>query len=32
LNEIQKYILIESKAFENGAVLLHYEAKRSWQQ
>jgi dihydrofolate reductase len=29
LNEIQKYTLIESKAFENGAVLLHYEAKRS---
>ena len=29
LNEIQKYTLLESKAFENGAVLLHYEAKRS---
>jgi dihydrofolate reductase len=29
LNEIQKYTLIESKAFENGAVLVHYEAKRS---
>jgi dihydrofolate reductase len=29
LNEIQKYTLIESKAFENGAILLHYEAKRS---
>jgi hypothetical protein len=26
LNEIQKYTLIESKAFGNGAVLLHYEA------
>ena len=29
LNEIQKYTLIESKAFESGNVLLHYEAKRS---
>jgi dihydrofolate reductase len=29
LNEIQKYTLIESKAFESGKVLLHYEAKRS---
>jgi len=29
LKEIQKYTLIESKAFENGKVLLHYEAKRS---
>jgi dihydrofolate reductase len=29
LNEIQKYTLIESKAFENGNVMLHYEAKRS---
>ena len=29
LNEIQKYTLIESKAFENGKVLLHYEAKSS---
>jgi dihydrofolate reductase len=29
LNEIQKYTLIESRAFENGKVLLHYEAKRS---
>ena len=27
LNEIQKYTLIESKAFESGKVLLHYEAK-----
>jgi dihydrofolate reductase len=26
LNEIQKYTLIESKAFESGIVLLHYEA------
>jgi dihydrofolate reductase len=29
LNEIQKYTLIESKAFECGIVLLRYEAKRS---
>jgi dihydrofolate reductase len=29
LNEIQKYTLIESKAFESGKVLLRYEAKRS---
>ena len=29
LNEIQKYTLIESKAFECGKVLLRYEAKRS---
>ncbi|HZA61325.1 MAG TPA: dihydrofolate reductase family protein [Nitrososphaeraceae archaeon] len=29
LNEIQKYTLIESKAFESGKVLLHYGAKRS---
>ena len=29
LNEIQKYTLIESKAFESGKVLLHYESKRS---
>jgi dihydrofolate reductase len=29
LNEIQKYTLIESKASESGAVLLHYEPKRS---
>ena len=29
LNEIQKYTLIESKAFESGKVLPHYEAKRS---
>jgi dihydrofolate reductase len=29
LNEIQKYTLIESKAFECGVVLLRYEAKRS---
>jgi dihydrofolate reductase len=28
LNEIQKYTLIESKAFECGIVLLRYEAKR----
>ena len=26
LNEIQKYTLIESKAFESGVVLLRYEA------
>jgi dihydrofolate reductase len=26
LNEIQKYTLIESKAFECGKVLLRYEA------
>jgi dihydrofolate reductase len=26
LNEIQKYTLIESKVFESGIVLLHYEA------
>jgi hypothetical protein len=32
LNEIQKYTLIESKAFECGIVLLRYEAKRSWKQ
>jgi dihydrofolate reductase len=29
LDEIQKYTLIESKAFECGKVLLRYEAKRS---
>src|SRR5688500_4537175 len=29
LNEIQKYTLIESKAFACGIVLLRYEAKRS---
>ena len=29
LNEIQKYTLIESKAFESGKVLPRYEAKRS---
>src|ERR687889_563394 len=29
LNEIQKYTLIESKAFESGIVLLRYEPKRS---
>jgi dihydrofolate reductase len=29
LNEIQKYTLNESKAFECGIVLLRYEAKRS---
>jgi dihydrofolate reductase len=29
LNEIQKYTLIESKAFVCGIVLLRYEAKRS---
>jgi dihydrofolate reductase len=29
LKEIQKYTLIESKAFECGKVLLRYEAKRS---
>jgi dihydrofolate reductase len=29
LNEIQKYTLIESKAFECGIVLLRYEAMRS---
>ena len=29
LNEIQKYTLIESKAFECGIVLLRYKAKRS---
>jgi dihydrofolate reductase len=27
LNEIQKYTLIESKVFESGKVLLHYDAK-----
>jgi hypothetical protein len=26
LNEIRKYTLIESKAFESGKVLLRYEA------
>jgi dihydrofolate reductase len=29
LDEIQKYTLVESKAFECGIVLLRYEAKRS---
>ena len=29
LKEIQKYSLIESKAFECGKVLLRYEPKRS---
>jgi dihydrofolate reductase len=28
LNEIQKFTLIESKAFENGNVMLHYEARQ----
>jgi dihydrofolate reductase len=29
LNEIQKFILIESIVFDSGIVLLHYEAKRN---
>ena len=29
LNEIQKYTLIESKAFECGKVLLRYEVKKN---
>ena len=29
LNEIQKYTLIESKAFESGKILLRYEVKRN---
>ena len=29
LNEIQKYTLIESKAFESGKVLLRYEVKKN---
>ena len=28
LNEIQKFTLIESKAFENGNIMLHYEARQ----
>jgi dihydrofolate reductase len=29
LNEIQKYTLIESKAFESGKILLRYEVKKN---
>jgi dihydrofolate reductase len=29
LNEIQKFTLIKSKAFDCGIVLLHYESKRT---
>ena len=29
LNEIQKYTLIESKAYESGIVLLRYEVKKN---
>jgi dihydrofolate reductase len=29
LNEIQKYTLVESKAFESGEVLLHYETLKN---
>jgi hypothetical protein len=31
LNEIQKYTLIESKAFESGKVLLRYEVWQRWR-
>jgi dihydrofolate reductase len=29
VNEIQKYTLVESKAFESGEVLLHYETLKN---
>jgi riboflavin biosynthesis pyrimidine reductase len=29
LNEVQKYTLIESKAFESGKILLRYEVKKN---
>ena len=29
LNEIQKFTLVKSIAFDCGIVLLHYEAKRA---
>jgi dihydrofolate reductase len=29
LNEIQKFNMVESKAFDSGEVLLHYEARKA---
>ena len=29
LNEIQKFNMVKSIAFDNGEVLLHYEARKA---
>ena len=29
LNEIQKFNLVKSKAFDSGEVLLHYETRKA---